>query len=147
MPEIQLKAILLKKSLIIRWVVIAAITWRMEAVDKQTPPAFAIAKIDWSIHGQYPFFLQPFFCGIKKQIGSLLVIDAFEKTATTYRKLVPLEGLVTVKCGDATDVTACVVAEQPPSTTAGVMAGIGGGIEYLVHVAIERPDVMRIIRV
>src|SRR3546814_3165880 len=93
----------------------------MEAIYKKAPPAFAVAEINWPIHSVYPFFPKPFLCGVKKEVGSLLVIDTFEKAASAHRKLVAVERIVAVECGEAAAEPACVVAQQPAGAIAGTV--------------------------
>src|SRR5690606_3490423 len=50
-----------------------------------------------------------------------------------------------VKCGDAADVMTGTVAEQPPGTFARMVARVGLRVENMVHIVVERPDVMRVI--
>src|SRR5690606_15081543 len=117
----------------------------MEALHKQAPPTLAVAEINRPIHRLYPFFLQPFLGGVEKHIRGLLVIDAFEEAAPAHGKFVALESLCAVECCDAADETACIVAQQPPGTTTALEARIGIRVEYLVHVVVKRPDIMRVI--
>src|SRR3546814_14697794 len=119
----------------------------MEAIYKKAPPAFAVAEINWPIHSVYPFFPKPFFCGVKKEVGSLLVIDTFEKAASAHRQLVAVESIVAVECGDAADESACVVAKQPAGAIAGTVMRIGVGVEYMLHVAVKWPDVVWVMAV
>src|ERR1039457_1836801 len=81
--EIGHKTIMLKKSFIIRRVIIHSKHRCMKPLNQQSPPSFPFTEVDGPVHSFHTSLPQPLFAMVKHEAGARLIINTIEKAYST----------------------------------------------------------------
>ena len=138
---IGLKPVVFKKPLVIRKVIVALVVrLQIEPFDKQSPPLITPPKINWAVHIGCPLGGKPLPGSIEKQVGRLLVIDAFKKPYPTGKltfRTIPL--VFRYKGCDPSNGTVLIFEEPAPAVTL-VKRFVDPGIKYRPDIRVQGAD-------
>src|SRR5690606_15807826 len=140
--------ILLEQLLIIRRIIVHAIQRRLTSLYDQSPTAITLSKIDWPIHCTHTLLHQPMLRDIKKHIRRLLTVDAIEESDASHRNLITLVLIFLVyKCRNSAEQFTLLRTKYPTPCFSMAKCLVLRGIENIIHILIQWPDVIGIILV